>query len=211
MSSTDESKNLRVARLSEELEAKILQSIGREIKGGNPAAILHGLRLCFTLKITPPSWLTDAFCRRVKKAADSYESWEPVFGRPHKKGRKKAGRELEKHAVLIWLKICELRASGMRGDEVYRRAAVDLNIHRDWQTVRDAYYRSRGWHSFLKHAVESVEAMERAQIRDPETGEVKVSSDEFERWMADWFQAHPMPPLLQSSSEKRPKIKRKIG
>jgi hypothetical protein len=205
MSPTEEDKGLREGRLSEEIQAKILESIGRAIKGGDPSKVLHGLCLCYQLRITPPSWLTNTFCKRVQWAEDNYESWDRVFGRPHKKGSKKAGRELEKHAVQIFLKIRELRASGMRGNEVYRRTAADLNIHRDWQTIRDAYYRSGRSHSFMRWAIECIEAMDRGQIRDPD----KVSLDEFGRWLADWIETHPVPPLPLSSSEKRTKIKRK--
>jgi hypothetical protein len=208
MRSADENKELRRGLLSEENEAKILESIGRAIKGGDASQVLHGLRHCFMLGITPPRWLTNTFCKRVDHAADFYESWDRVFGQPHKKGRKKAGRELEKYAVPIFLKIRALRASGMRGDEVYRKAAADLKIYRDWQTIRDAYYSRSEWHGFQEWAIECIEAMERAQIRTPD-GEVTVSEDEYKRWLTDWFEAHPAPPSPLSSSEKRPKIKRK--
>jgi hypothetical protein len=211
MSSADENeavKRLLEGHLPVEVEAGVLERIGRAIKGGDTNAILHGLRLCFDLNITPPGWLTKAFCKRINKAVD-YESWDQAFGRPRKKGGKEAGRELKKHAVKIWLKVRELRASGMRGDEVFREAAADLPIHRDWQTVRDAYYDNPKLRGFLEWAAESVEAMEQEQIRGPD-GAFKVSLDEYARWLVKWFEAHPAPPLPSSSSEKRPKIKRKI-
>jgi hypothetical protein len=83
-------------KLTEEVEAKLLESIGREIKGGDKGAVLQGVYTCLKYNIALPPWLVRVFCKRMERAED-YWSWDDVFGPLVPKGTKQAGREIKKH------------------------------------------------------------------------------------------------------------------
>jgi hypothetical protein len=186
-------------KLSEKVEAKLLESIGREIKGGDKGAVLQGVYLCLKFNIALPPWLVRVFCKRMERAEDCW-SWDDVFGPLVPKGTKQAGREITKHRHDIWRKVRELRVKGVRGDEVFEKAAAELSLSfpRGWRTIRDIYYSGSKWQrDHFEWVTQMLDAAYQELGPEPAPEKLLV-------WMNSWTAEHPF-----QSSEKPTLIKRK--
>jgi hypothetical protein len=171
------------------IKNKTLEAARQKFEAGDYKEILTCMYLCTYWRIQPPDWLRDAFCDRVGSRED-FETWDNAFGPPMPPGTKKARREGEKNWVPLALKICQLRAKGIRGQALYEQAADELGLRGGWEAVRDAYYRkSKGLRDSVEFAFSSLEAEKREKIRSPD-GRLLVSLEEYEAWVANYIKTH---------------------
>jgi hypothetical protein len=126
--------------LRDVLKNKTLVRARQRFEAGDRTEVLRCMYLCMLFRVPPPDWLRDAFCDRVG-AHKELETWDHAFGPPMPKGTKKAGREESRNESLLASKIPELRARGVRGQDLYEQAAKELGLRGGWEAVRDAYYR----------------------------------------------------------------------
>jgi hypothetical protein len=119
---------------------KTLERAHQKFKAGDHIEVLTCMYLCTLFRVSPPDWLRDAFCDRVG-AYNELETWDHAFGPPMPKGTKKAARREKRNLVPLAVKIQELRAKGVKGQDLYDLAAKELGLRGGWEAVRDAYYR----------------------------------------------------------------------
>jgi hypothetical protein len=122
------------------IKNKFLVKARQEFEAGDQTVILRCMFLCMWLEIEPPDWLRDAFCDRAG-GSTKFKTWDDAFGPPMPKGTKKAGRQEQRNSIRLARKIQELRAKGVRGQNLYQLAAKELGLRGGWEAVRDAYYR----------------------------------------------------------------------
>jgi hypothetical protein len=64
-----------------------LRELYDQHKGGDKAAILHGLFLCIVNDLPIPRWCAEGFFTAIQDVVEyRAKSWDDVFGRPHPKG-----------------------------------------------------------------------------------------------------------------------------
>ena len=157
--------------MSEEQEAywqnHILENYKDRFERGDKTQILHALAWCIGAQAPVPAWLKQAFCEGCF-AARMYEiaSWEDVFGRPLKKGKRlgTARRNLMK-SLDICDRVEEWQNTGKPiDDRMFAAIGKDLGIGSSTVT-KDLYYETKNEIDAIGNSTLSAQDLEMVKNR----------------------------------------------